>query len=195
MSNVLVNEASLQNVASAIRTKNETQNTYTPSQMAQAILDLPSGGTLIEKTVTVEGTYLAEDDNADGYSKVINNIPWRITPYAFDLHPNGYVMSGKWQVNGSTVNYSDIYIIKANHRYFLTLGDTKGSRWRGITLTQDPTPMDKEITATATVMNVSSPAARANVTFTSTINGYLAVTKDNAGVSGIPTYLFDITKG
>lgn len=35
-------------IANAIRGKNGTQNTYTPSQMAQAITDIPSGGEGIE---------------------------------------------------------------------------------------------------------------------------------------------------
>jgi len=43
MSNVLVNETSLQNIASAIRTKNGSSDTYTPSEMATAIENIPSG--------------------------------------------------------------------------------------------------------------------------------------------------------
>jgi len=38
---------------------------------------LPSGGgsaTLISKTITVNGTYLASDDSADGYSEVVVNV-------------------------------------------------------------------------------------------------------------------------
>ena len=35
----------LTDIADSIRSKNGTQNTYTPSQMPQAILDIPSGGT------------------------------------------------------------------------------------------------------------------------------------------------------
>ena len=44
MANVLVDEASLQGIATAIRGKNGTQNTYTPGQMAAAITAIPSGG-------------------------------------------------------------------------------------------------------------------------------------------------------
>lgn len=43
MGNVLVNNTSLNNIADAIRGKNGTQNTYTPSQMAAAITALPTG--------------------------------------------------------------------------------------------------------------------------------------------------------
>lgn len=46
MARVLINESNLQNIADAIRGKNGTQNTYTPSQMADAITAIPtsSGG-------------------------------------------------------------------------------------------------------------------------------------------------------
>ena len=44
MSNKLYSETAIQNIASSIRGKNGTQNTYTVSQMAQAILDIPTGG-------------------------------------------------------------------------------------------------------------------------------------------------------
>ena len=41
MANVLVEESYLQSIASAIRSKNELSDTYTPSQMAPAILNIP----------------------------------------------------------------------------------------------------------------------------------------------------------
>lgn len=44
MSNKLYSETAIQNIASSIRGKNGTQNSYTVSQMAQAILDIPTGG-------------------------------------------------------------------------------------------------------------------------------------------------------
>ena len=194
--NVFVEENSLQAIANGIRYQNGGADTYTPGQMAQAIdnLNPGGGGALISKTVTTAGTCYAEDDGADGYSQVVNNIPWYIVPYAFDLHPKGYVMNNKWSVNGATVNYSDVYQVQANHTYYLTLGDTRGSRWRGLIVTTDPTPMDRELTGvTSQFVNVSNPAARANVTFTSPVDGYMIITKDNAGMANIPTYLFDIT--
>ncbi len=43
MAQVLVTDTNLQNIANAIRTKNGGSNTYKPGQMAQAILDIPSG--------------------------------------------------------------------------------------------------------------------------------------------------------
>ena len=44
MGNKFYDESKISDIADAIRAKNGTQNTYTVAQMAQAILDIPSGG-------------------------------------------------------------------------------------------------------------------------------------------------------
>ena len=43
MANVLVERTYLEDIADAIRTKGNTQNTYTPPQMASAILNIQGG--------------------------------------------------------------------------------------------------------------------------------------------------------
>lgn len=53
MARVLVNESNLQNIANAIRGKNGTQNTYTPSQMAGAISAISTGLDIKKLTATV----------------------------------------------------------------------------------------------------------------------------------------------
>ena len=48
----------------------------TESRIEKLLVQLPSGsGTLIEKSITANGTYNASDDNADGYSKITANVP------------------------------------------------------------------------------------------------------------------------
>ena len=44
MANVLVEETSLSNIASAIRVKNGSTAVYKPGEMAAAITNLPTGG-------------------------------------------------------------------------------------------------------------------------------------------------------
>lgn len=75
MSKVLVTESSLESIADAIRTKNGTENTYKPGQMAAAIEALPGPSTLVSKSITQNGSYDPEDDDADGYSAVTVNVP------------------------------------------------------------------------------------------------------------------------
>ena len=129
MANVIVEESSLNGIASAIRRKNGKSVNYLPSEMAGAIDQLVSypeptgtveitengsvdvkdkefaevdvsGGsaTLISKTITANGEYDAEDDEADGYSDVTVNVP------------NSYVAAdeGKVVSNGALVAQTSV---------------------------------------------------------------------------------------
>lgn len=69
-------DSDLTSVANAIRTKGGTSAQLAfPNGFVSAIGDIPTGGTLITKTITENGTYSAEDDDADGYSEVTVNVP------------------------------------------------------------------------------------------------------------------------
>ena len=59
MPNVLVQESSLQDIADAIRSKNGTQDTYKPAEMADAIEAISGGGITPTgtKSITENGTY------------------------------------------------------------------------------------------------------------------------------------------
>lgn len=72
MANVLVDETALQDIADAIRTKNGTQNTYKPGQMADAIEAIPSGGITPTGTVNINsnGTH-----NVAQYASANVNVP------------------------------------------------------------------------------------------------------------------------
>ena len=77
MANVLVQESSLQGIADAIRSKNGTQNTYKPAQMADAIEAISGGGitpVINSLSVTENGTYTAPS-GVDGYSPITVNVP------------------------------------------------------------------------------------------------------------------------
>lgn len=68
MSNKLYEESDIQGIANAIRSKNGSSDTYTVSQMAQAITDIPSGGGSDEKDVffyDYDGTVLYSYKKSD----------------------------------------------------------------------------------------------------------------------------------
>lgn len=59
MSKVLVTESYLEDIGDAIRIKSDSEDTYTPAEMANAILNIPGGSHVISKLVhtTVSGGY------------------------------------------------------------------------------------------------------------------------------------------
>jgi len=77
MANVFVQNSTLQAIANAIRSKLGVQDTYKPAEMPAAIESISGGGsaTLIEKSISANGTYNASSDSADGYSKVVVSVP------------------------------------------------------------------------------------------------------------------------
>lgn len=63
MANVLVEKQTLQDIANAIRTKDSTSETMTPSQMSTRIINIPSGGG--EKPVLPNGIHFQSSTNSD----------------------------------------------------------------------------------------------------------------------------------
>ena len=76
MTTVLTDNANYTAIANAIRSKLGVQTTYMPSEMADAITAIPTGGgsDLGTKTITTNGTYNASDDSLDGFSSVTVNV-------------------------------------------------------------------------------------------------------------------------
>lgn len=79
MSIVTIDDTNLTNIANSIRNKNGSTTKYKPSEMANAILDIPTNEvvepTLQEKTITptTSSQIIEPDENYDGLSKVTIN--------------------------------------------------------------------------------------------------------------------------
>lgn len=77
MAQVIIDDTNLKNIADAIRSKGGTTNTLKPSQMAQAIITLPSGGG-VPDTIELTGdmSYCFADNRfpfiLDNYGDIVN---------------------------------------------------------------------------------------------------------------------------
>ena len=143
------------------------------------------------KTVTANGSYHAADDGADGYSEFTANIhPGLLTPHCFDLS-GGYVQSGVWTIGSDTVCYSDVYRVSAGTAYLISLGGAVGTRFRSMFSAEDTsTAVDRVVGKT--IYNGNNPAPYSRVTYVPDSDGFITIAKDNAGVAGIRTYVFDL---
>ena len=73
MSKVLIEEQVFSDIADSIRAKNSSQDTYKPGQMSAAIDNIPSGGDLETKSVTITEnttTVITPTQGKDGLSQV-----------------------------------------------------------------------------------------------------------------------------
>ena len=162
MANVLVQESSLISIADAIRTKTNSQNTYTPSQMADAIAAINT-----EKP-----------------------IPGLLPVYAFDIH-SGYVLYGNWKLGGETISYSDVYEVSSDTTYLIALGSAAGTRFRALFTVEDTTTATETLSGTS-VSNKSDPTPFSCVLFTPPSDGYITITKDNEGIAELKTYVYSV---
>lgn len=148
---------------------------------------------LTEDTVTADVLLQGYTAHNAGGEVVVGTLMNRLlTPIAYDYIP-GYTATGAWIYEDSTNNHTDIYEIVENHMYTLRLGQTVGTRFRSGYATTNPMSISSGRISGTQVVNQNNPSPGASVTFTSSLTGYLYVTKDNVGTSGLKTWLFDIT--
>lgn len=85
----VIDDTKLQNIAVAIQSK-DNGGQMTVDDMPTRIANIPTGGTLIPKTITGNGVYNASSDNADGYDVVTVDVPQ--DPYeVFDAFASGTI--------------------------------------------------------------------------------------------------------
>lgn len=153
------------------------------------------GQTLIDLTEdTVDSEHLLEGyvaHNASGEEIVGTFFNRQLTPIAYDYEP-GYINQATWTYQNSVNNHSDVYLVQEGHQYTLKLGSVVGTRFRAVVLTTNPVGTTVNITGKS-IINKNNPSAHDSVTFTAETDGFLVVTKDNVGTSGLKSWVFDIT--
>ena len=120
-----------------------------------------------------------------------------LEPYIEELNC-GWVGAGNglWTPENPTQTYADIYEVKGGHAYCLAWGANTGTRGRVMFTVEDVSTATQRITGTAVnTRGYDNPAPYSSLQYTPETDGYLVVAKDNAGKSGIKTYLYDMTEG
>lgn len=172
-------DTDLTSVANAIRTKGGTSASLTfPNDFVSAINAISGGGgsTLITKSITANGTYSAEDDNADGYSEVTVNVPssaasnWtKVAETTYQVSTTGTSIAtvATWATGHSEI-WTDIKWV------YVRIRDTAGKR-AGYFYGSDQFFVVYPTTATSTTL-----AARFSLRYTS--SGDYAATISSYGV-------------
>lgn len=116
-------------------------------------------------------------------------IPEPLAPSASDVD-TGYVANGVWTLGG-TDYYSDVYGVEADKPYLIALDDSPGTLFNAMFSATNPETASEAVTGTQ-VANVSDPDSYACVVYAPSADGYITITKDNAGTASIKTHVFDI---
>lgn len=154
----------------------------------RTVIDLTSDTVTAAKLVS---GYTAH--GADGEEITGTLITYPMTPYYYDYNI-GYVDNGTWKYENPTRTYCDIYEVLVGHTYFISLGNTVGSRFRAMYTTENVVGRSTNATGTK-IINTNSPPKLSSAYYTvSDSNGYIIVAKDNVGVSGLKTYVFDASE-
>lgn len=144
------------------------------------------------KTVTENGTYRAADEGADGYSEFTADIhAGLLVPYVFDLS-GGYVVNGAWVVGSDTVCYSDVYRVQAGETYLISLGSAVGTRFRSMYSVEDTSAATEGRITGKNILNANNPAPYAHVVYKPDVDGFITISKDNAGRASLKTYVFNL---
>lgn len=112
--------------------------------------------------------------------------------YVFD-GTGAYVKEGQFVPSNGTTEFYDIYLVESGHRYYVSLGGTVGTRFRVLYTEQDPTTATEAMSGTV-LSNITNPDPYSVVEkWIAPGDGYLTVYKDDAGTSGLRSYVFDTT--
>ncbi len=155
---------------------------------SDTLLDLTSD------TITPDRLYSGFTAHGADGSPIIGTLssaPIGILHYDYNI---GYISSGSWIYENPTRTYTDIYEAVSGHRYLITLGGSVGSRFRAMFTTTDITTITSGTVSGTQIVNQNNPAKYANASFTASADGYILVAKDNVGVSGLHSYVYDGTE-
>lgn len=147
---------------------------------------------LINDTVTAQtlGKGITAHDRHGNL--ITGTAAMQMIPIEYDYNI-GYVSNGTWTYENPTRTYTDIYEVQSGHRYFISLGQNVGTRFRVMFTTTDVRTVTSGSVAGNNIININNPASFRNTSYTAPSDGYIIVAKDNVGESGIYSYVYDVS--
>ena len=125
-----IKSTELSAIAAAIRSKNGESTIYKPGEMAQAILDIPTGSSAVieSKNITANGTYTAPT-GVDGYNPVTVNVP-----NSYAAGDEGKVVSNGALVaqTGRTITANGTYDTTTNNSVVVDVEGGGGGEWTSL---------------------------------------------------------------
>ena len=159
--------------------------------LAAALAALPSHGA-VDVSLGEGQTYTIPQGYHNGSGIVVNHVRCgKLEPYAFDFN-SGYVANGTWRYENPTNTFCDIYAVKADKSYFISLGGIVGTRFRVMFTEEDVTKTTADVVGVS-IKNLNNPSPYANAEYTPASDGFIIVAKDNIGASGLGTYAYNRT--
>ena len=118
-----------------------------------------------------------------------------IVPIAYDAH-NGYVSSGTFTYEdaATTPCRLDVYFVETDKQYLIALGGTVGTRFRCMWSEEDTSVLTSGSIRGTNILNFNNPPPYRTLMFTPTVDCYVTIQKDNLSVSGLKTYVYDISR-
>ena len=134
--------------------------------------------------------FTAHDASGELITGTLKTIPLDPIEYDYNI---GYITNGAWVYENPTQTYTDIYTVVAGHKYTISLGANIGTRFRSMFTTTDVRTVTSGRVTGTRILDKNNPVEHDTTSYSATENGYMLVSKDNIGKSGIFTYVMDIT--
>lgn len=128
---------------------------------------------------------------ADGERIIGTNYTTALFPIEYD-YKIGYIEGSTWIYKDPANTCTDIYEVKAGHRYFISLGKNIGTRFRAMFCYSDIRGRTTDLLG-ETIIYENIPVPYQNVVQVPSLDGYLLVSKDHTNQTGLISYVYDTT--
>lgn len=128
---------------------------------------------------------------ANGEKIIGANNTAALFPIEYD-YKIGYIEGSIWKYQEVVNTYTDIYEVQLGHRYFISLGQNIGTRFRAMFCPLDIREKTEDLKG-ETIIFENTPIPYQSIFQVSPWNGYLLISKDHTNKAGLISYVYDTT--